>query len=117
MNELLDRLPNMYLNLSLGIGLAFLIDSLMDRLELSSVYMRLFIQFTIDIIIIVYINQILAMLNIGDLTSSLFFIPIFMGSQTSLQESIRSLKKNNQITDIFTRDTLIQKNKIMGYDI
>lgn len=92
MDKVFQELPHMYLNLSLAIILAFSIDFLIDNLKLSSVYFRIFIQFTIDLVIIVYVNQLLNFYEFNDLDSSLFFIPIFIGSQTSLLEAIRSLK-------------------------
>lgn len=78
-----------YLNITLAIIIGLMVDKVFNKI--SNKILRIISQFTVNIIIIKYINLIYSSFNLDSINNGVFFVSVFLGSQKFLFNNIHQL--------------------------
>jgi hypothetical protein len=87
MNELIQ----LYLNLIIAIIFGLSIDKFFSKLNINNKLIRIFAQFTVNILIINTINHLYSNYNLSDIDSGIFAMSIFLATQQTVIKDIQSL--------------------------
>lgn len=78
-----------YLNIVLAIIFGLFVDKIFNKI--NNKFLRIILQFTVNIIVIRYINLIYSSFNLDSINKSVFFVSVFLGSQKFLFNNIHQL--------------------------
>lgn len=87
MNELIQ----LYLNLIIAIIFGLSIDKFFNKLDINNKLIRIFAQFTVNILIINMTNKLYNSYNLSDIDSGIFAMSIFLATQQTVIKDIQSL--------------------------